>query len=317
MKSFTALLRREYWEHRGAFLKTPIIMGIVSGISLILLYLTTEQIDLKLNSGQFAELGSQAVSQFKSSEIQFVIDVMMLFSASIYHFVLFIILFFYLLGSLYDDRKDGSILFWKSLPVSDTQTVLSKLATVVIVAPLIFTFGLIISHLIFFILMSIILLIYGINPFTFMWLNINFVSNWGAFLLGCFIQALWAMPIYGWLLLASSFSKRRPFLLAVFGPLTAWFVWYWYNALTNLDVLQVGLFKSILFALAKAASPFTSGISFTGEEIDGFDPTQQTGAEVINSMIAGLNESSLFYGVIFAAVAIALSIYVRRFRNTT
>ena len=317
MKTFKALLQREYWEHRGAFMKTPIIMGIVSGISLILLYLTTEQIDLRLNSGQLAELGAQSVAGFDPKDIQFGIDVMMLASASIYHFVLFVILFFYLLGSLYDDRKDGSILFWKSLPVSDTQTVLSKLVTVMIVAPIIFTFGLIISQLIFFILMSIILLTYGINPFTFMWVNINFVTNWGAFFIGCMVQALWALPIYSWLLVSSSLSKRRPFLLAVFGPLTLWFAWYWYNALTNLDVLQVGLVKSILFALAKAASPFTSGITFSVENFGGFDPTEQTGIEVINSMLGGLTEKSLLYGITFAVVAVALAIYIRRFRNTT
>jgi len=193
MKAFKALLQREYWEHRGAFLKTPIIMGIISGISLILLYLTTEQIDLKINNGQLAELGPQSIVNLDPKQIQFGIDVMMLGSAALYHFVLFVILFFYLLGSLYDDRKDSSILFWKSLPVSDTQTVLSKLITVMIVAPLIFTFGLIISHMIFFILMSIFFLIYGINPFTFMWVNINFLINWGAFFLGCIVPGLYGI----------------------------------------------------------------------------------------------------------------------------
>ncbi|GAE49902.1 membrane protein [Xanthomonas arboricola pv. pruni str. MAFF 311562] len=51
--------------------------------------------------------------------------------------VLAFVVFFYSLGSLYDDRRDRSVLFWKSLPVSDVQTVLSKAAWALLLAPLI------------------------------------------------------------------------------------------------------------------------------------------------------------------------------------
>ncbi|TDR23203.1 hypothetical protein [Marinicella litoralis] len=316
MSTFKALLQREYWEHRGAFLKTPLIIGIVMGITLLLIYFFTDRVDLVMNSGQLSELGSKSLSAIDPKNIKLGLDAFMLFTAYIYHFILFIIVFFFLLGSLYDDRKDGSILFWKSLPVSDTQTVLSKLITATIVAPLIFTVGLILSHILIFMLLSGILLLNGINPFSFIWANINFISNWGAFIIGCFIQSLWALPIYGWLLFSSSFSKRRPFLLAIFAPLTVAFAWYWYVAFTNFDVIQAGLFKTILFLFSKAASPFTSGISFSADEID-FDPRDQSGLEVIYSMINGLSNTSLYYGLIFAVIAVAVAIYVRRFRNTT
>jgi len=243
-------------------------------------------------------------------------DVFMLSAELLFHFVLFIVIFLFLLGSLYDDRKDGSILFWKSLPVSDTQTVLSKLATATIVAPLIFTAGLIISHLVFFVLTSILLLLHGVNPFTILWSTINYFPNWGAFLVGCLAQAMWALPVYGWLLFSSSFSKRRPFLLAVFAPMLAGFAWYWYNALVNLDVVRIGVFKTIGILMAKGLQPFTSGLGFTVEEID-FDPSERTGMELIESMLNGLTNPSLYYGLIFAVVAVALAIYVRRFRNAT
>ena len=316
MKTFRALLQREYWEHRGAFLKTPLVIGILMAVFLILVYSFTDRIDLKMNGGQLSEFGSKSISSLDPAKIKFGIDAFMLFTASIYHFVLFIIVFFFLLGSLYDDRKDGSILFWKSLPVSDTQTVLSKLATATVVAPLIFTIGLILSHLLFFILLSLILLLNGVNPFSVLWTNINFINNWGAFFIGCLIQSLWALPIYGWLLFSSSFSKRRPFLLAIFAPMAVAFTWYWYVAFTNFDVVQAGLFKTILFLFSKASSPFTSGLSFSIEQVD-FDPTEQTGAEVIRSMMNGLDNPSLYYGLIFAAIMVAIAIYVRRFRNAT
>ncbi|MGJ8662975.1 MAG: hypothetical protein ACSHWU_04955 [Marinicella sp.] len=316
MNTLKALLQREYWEHRGAFLKTPIIMGIVFSVLLLLIYFTTDRFDLKLNSGQAVEFGVKSLENLEPSKIQAALDIFMMSTAGLYHFVLFIIIFFFLLGSLYDDRKDGSILFWKSLPVSDTQTVLSKLLTATIMAPLIFTAGLIISHLIFFILLSLILLINGVNPFTILWSNVNFINNWGAFMIGCLAQAMWAMPVYGWLLFASSYSKRRPFLLAVFAPIMAGFVWYWYNALVNLDVVRIGVFKTIGILMAKATTPFTSGLGFTMDEID-FDPTEQTSTEVIRSMLNGLTSPSIYYGLVFAAIAIGLAIYVRRFRNAT
>ena len=172
MNTFKALLQREYWEHRGAFLKTPLIMGSLMSIFLILFYLTVEQFDLRVGGGQYIELGSATMDELDTSGIQSAIDIFMLFTGSIFHFVLFIILFFFLLGSLYDDRKDGSILFWKSLPVSDTQTVLSKFTTAIVVVPIIFTLGLMVSHLFFFIIGSLIFLLNGINPFTILWSNI-------------------------------------------------------------------------------------------------------------------------------------------------
>ncbi|WP_223789693.1 hypothetical protein [Marinicella meishanensis] len=316
MKTFKALLIREYWEHRGAFLKTPLIIGAVFTVILLLGYLTTDRFDLKLNSGQAVEFGVKALENMDPAKIQAGIDIFMLSTESLYHFVLFIIIFFFLLGSLYDDRKDGSILFWKSLPVSDTQTVLSKLVTATVVAPLIFTAGLIVSHLVFFLLTSILLLLHGANPFTILWSNINYFTNWGAFLVGCLAQAVWALPVYGWLLFSSSFSKRRPFLLAVFAPMLAGFAWYWYNALVNLDVIRIGVFKTIGLLMAKGLQPFTSGLGFTVEEID-FDPSERTGMELIQSMLSGLTNPSVYYGLIFAVVAVALAIYVRRFRNAT
>ena len=316
MNTFKALLQREYWEHRGAFVKTPLVIGVVTVVILLLGYLTTERFDQIMNNGQAIELGGATLANVDPSLISSFIDIFMLTTGSLYHFVLFVILFFFLLGSLYDDRKDGSILFWKSLPVSDTQTVLSKLLTAVIVAPLIFTACLIISHLLFFIVMSLLLLINGVNPFTILWANINFLNNWGAFLIGCLAQAMWAMPIYGWLLFASSYSKRRPFLLAVFGPLLVGFVWYWYNAIFEYNVMKVGVFKTIGILMAKATTPFTSGLGFDFESID-FDARNQSSLELIKSMLNGLTNSSIYYGMLFAVVMVALAVYVRRFRNTT
>jgi ABC-2 type transport system permease protein len=316
MKTLFALLKLEYWEHRGAFLKTPIIIGIVMGILALLGYFTTDRFIIDVSGGDNLQLAIGSLQQLGDDKINLALDVFMLMTGSLYHLVLFIIVFFFLLGSLYDDRKDGSILFYKSLPVSDTQTVLSKMLTATLVAPAAFVIGIIISHLIVFTIISLILLLNGINPFTLLWFNAALIENWGAFIVGCLVQALWALPLYGWLLFASSVAKRRPFLLAVFAPLLAGFIWYWYNALVNLNLFKVGFFQTIGVLFAKATTPFGTGIgSRTLENID-FDPTAHTTSEVITSMYNGLLQVELLYGIAFAAVTTGLAIYIRRYRNT-
>lgn len=215
MKTMLALLKLEFREHKGAFLKTPIIIGVVLAALALLSYFTTDRFILDVSGGDNMQFAIGSLQQLGDDKINFGLDVFMLMTGSLYHFILFILVFFILLGSLYDDRKDGSILFYKSLPVSDIQTVLSKLMTATLVAPAAFVVGLIISHLIMFMIISLILLINGLNPFTLLWTNISFIENWGAFIVGCFVQALWALPLYGWLLFASSVAKRRPFLLSL------------------------------------------------------------------------------------------------------
>ena len=316
MNAFLALLKLEFWEHKGSFLKTPIIIGIVLVAMALLSYLTTDRFVLDVSGGDNLQLAISSLQHVESDKLNFALDVFMLMTGSLYHFILFIVVFFFMLGSLYDDRKDGSILFYKSLPVSDTQTVLSKMITATVVAPAAFVFGLIISHLLMFIVISLILLINGLNPFTILWANISFIENWGAFIVGCLVQALWALPLYGWLMFASSVAKRRPFLLAVFAPLMAGFVWYWYNALVNLNLFKFGFFQTVGMLFAKATTPFATGINNQDFENIDFDPTAHTSGELIHSMLHGLMRIELLYGLLFAAVTIALAIYIRRYRNT-
>jgi len=316
MKTIAALLKLEYWEHRGAFVKTPLIIGLVMGVITILAYATSDRFVVDLSGGDNLKLAISTLEQLSDGQITMGLDIFMLSTGSLYHFILFILIFFFLLGSLYDDRKDGSILFYKSLPISDTQTVLSKLMVATIIAPMAFTVGLMISHLFVFLILSLILLFNGLNPFSLLWSNTSFISNWGAFAIGCIVQALWALPLYGWLLFTSAVAKRRPFLMAVFAPLVAGFIWYWYNALVNLNLFKIGFFKTIGILFAKATTPFASGIDQPKSGSFEFDPSEQSNLDVIQGMLNGLMQIELVYGIIFAAVTTGLAIYIRRYRNT-
>jgi ABC-2 type transport system permease protein len=85
--------------------------------------------------------------------------------------VLGFLVFFYCLGALHDERRDRSLLFWKSLPVSDYTTVMSKLLLAVVVAPLI-TMGIaIVLGLVMLVAACVMLLTHGTNCSARCWLR--------------------------------------------------------------------------------------------------------------------------------------------------
>src|SRR5882762_11823641 len=81
-------------------------------------------------------------------------------------FTVFIVGVFYCLDALYGERRDRSILFWKSLPVSDLTTVLSKALIPLAVLPVI-SFALVVCVQVIMILeTSIVLIVHGMSPAT-------------------------------------------------------------------------------------------------------------------------------------------------------
>src|SRR3546814_1893023 len=97
------------------------------------------------------------------------IDLSLLLRSSCPFIVLAFVVFFYCLGALYDERKDRSVLFWKSLPVSDAQTVLSKVGSAVVVAPVLAVIASLVTMIGFMVMLSIVVLFHGGNTWTLLW----------------------------------------------------------------------------------------------------------------------------------------------------
>ena len=137
---------------------------------------------------------------------------------NVLHYLLVLVLFFttanYLLGTLFDDRKDRSILFWRSMPVSEWQTVLSKFAVVAVVAPgvvFIISFVLQVLTLALAVVLAWRMDLPTEKLFEGLALGRLALNQFG----GWVLTALWLAPIWAWLLLASAAARRSPFLLAV------------------------------------------------------------------------------------------------------
>lgn len=234
MNTFKWLVKREYWEHRGGFMWTPFwitsavlilsILGIVWSevfgrrvASHVSVGIPWDQLAAQISSGDLAQAGQG-------------LDVVYVMFNVLTCVALFFVLFFYLLGALYDDRKDRSVLFWKSLPISDTATVLSKVFTAAVLAPLIAFVIATIAYVGFLLVVSIWAALHGINPLPVI-ANSNPFGLFWRLLLTVPVDAMWAMPALGWLLLCSAFARSKPFLWAVLLPIVAIILNGWIGAM--------------------------------------------------------------------------------------
>src|SRR5438132_2396012 len=143
-------------------------------------------------------------------------------------FIVFIVGVFYCLDALHSERRDRSILFWKSLPVSDLTAVLSKATIPLVVLPLIAFVITVCVQVIMVLETSVVLIFHGMSPAT-TWAAVPFFQDWLVLLYGLVALALWHAPIYGWLLLVSGWARRATFLWAV------------------LPLLAIGIFERVTF----------------------------------------------------------------------
>src|SRR6478736_8899859 len=128
-------------------------------------------------------------------------------------FTVFIVGVFYCLDALYGERRDRSILFWKSLPVSDLTTVLSKVSIPLVILPLVTFVIIVATHFAMLLWSSVVLLTSGLAGTT--WTRFNILEQSLILLYSLVAIALWHAPIYGWLLLVSGWARRAIFLWAV------------------------------------------------------------------------------------------------------
>ncbi|WP_313207453.1 hypothetical protein [Stenotrophomonas sp.] len=229
------LLKREYWENRGGFFYAPLIAGIVSllmsavgiGLGLFALHraardggLHVDGENVNINGLDLAML-TQKISAKDMADLGNGLDLTLLLSSAWPFLVLAFVVFFYCLGALYDDRRDRSILFWKSLPLSDTQTVLSKVISALVVAPLVATLAAVATMFGFLLIISIVAVTHGGSATTLIWGPASPLTLSAGLLAAIPVYALWALPTAGWLLLCSAWAKSKPFLWAVMLPLFA------------------------------------------------------------------------------------------------
>ncbi|MEM9532089.1 MAG: hypothetical protein AAGA23_14345 [Pseudomonadota bacterium] len=315
--SFSTLLKREFWEHRGAFWTLPLgIGGFIVFVTIAILTALATVIS-EIDGEKF--LLTNAVARIKEIEpdkLDVLWDLNLLGSSAIYHLVLLFVLFFYFLGALYDDRRDRSILFWKSLPVSDAVTTISKLVAGSLMAPVFWVTAIALMHIAMMIVFSVLFLASDIPVYQYLWGPADPIRMWAYLLVAYFVQAFWLLPVWGWALLASSFARSKPFLWAVAPPVLIGIVYSWIQA-TRLridwDYWRI-IGERLLGGAVPISTDFSDGtvrvgsLRFTDDDVVQAPATWST-------LFERFATPDMWWGIVFGVVCLALAIYIRRFRD--
>ena len=208
---------------------------------------------------------------------------------------------FYCLGALHNERRDRSILFWKSLPVSDMTTVLAKASIPLAILPLV-TFATIFAvQLVMLLLSTAILLASGLNAGV-LWNQSALLGGWPALFYSLAALALWFAPIYGWLLLVSGWAKRAPFLWAFLPPLAV--------CLVEKIAFDTSHFASLLgYRVGGFTQAFAEGAFSDHDHGEAGDPLSQLDPARFLSI------PGLWLGLIFTAGFLAAAVWLRRRRE--
>ena len=192
-------VRRELWEHRAIYL-APLV---VAAFAVLVHFLNALAKADAPHTGATHVHGADAYGVMSAVVVAAGLLVGALYSA----------------GAFYGERRDRSILFWKSLPVSDLTTVLAKAAVPLLVLPIIIFAVVLAATTAALLLQALAFLIRGLDPGSF-WPHVDLPFVWLSLLYGLPFMALWYAPIYAWLLLMSAWAPRWPFLWAA-APLVA------------------------------------------------------------------------------------------------
>ena len=233
MRVNKTLVRREFWENRSLWIVPLVAIGILTVLSLYMLVAVlwghSQSVNtIDVQGAHFYLDNLPDFSAMDPAQVRGIIRASpLLLSGFLFDPMMQIVVFFYLLDSLYADRRDRSILFWRSMPVSDLRTVLAKLATAVIAVTAITFAATIVFELILLVLELIMGGVLGVHLWVVLEHPLAFLESWVTLAYGLLCQALWYLPYYGWVILASSWAKKTPFLWAVLTPLGVMFAELW------------------------------------------------------------------------------------------
>lgn len=210
----------------------------------------------------------------------------------------FLVSIFYCLGALNGERRDRSIQFWKSLPVSDLTTVLAKVAVPMAAIPLAILAVIIGAQFVMLTLSTVVVLVNGIDPGR-LWTLVDLRLMWTVLPYGLLVNALWLAPVYAWLLLISGWAKRMTFVWALGPPL----------GLALFERLAFNSTHVIRFVIERLLGGFGEAFSVRGEgktEIQTFSDIDP---------IHTFSSPHLWGGLAVAGLLLAVIVRLRRSRD--
>jgi ABC-2 type transport system permease protein len=278
-------VRRELWEHRSIY-AAPLAVAVLA-----LFGSSIEVLTLPRRLHGF--LGTlDPAAQHQIIEMPYDLVALLIMGTT------FIVGIFYCLDALHGERRDRSILFWKSLPVSDLTTVLSKVSIPLVILPLV-TFAITVAlHFVMLLLASAVLLGGGLSVATY-WQHVSVFQVWVGLLYHLVaVHSLGWAPFWGWLLLVSAWARRVPFLWA------------------TLPLLAIGIVEKIAFNTSHFGAMLGSRIG-GGAEMGSSEAASGMSMATLNhqTLAQFVVSPGLWIGLIIAAAFLAAAVRLRRYRE--
>jgi ABC-2 type transport system permease protein len=302
---FKLLLRREFWEHKGGFFWAPVITGAIFSVMAILgAIVGVTQIRAHTAGHNINMHGGDAHFQ--------VGDAALMLGVAIAFAVMTFVVFFYAIGSINDERKDRSILFWKSMPVADGLVVASKAAWALLLAPAVaLGIGLVLG--------AVLWLIGGVATAATGIAQLQGEASHPIRLLGYLLldipmYALWALPTVGWLMFCSAWARSKPFLWAILLPVLGCVAISFLDVFPGIEIPHGSVWYAIAFR------GLLSVIPGGWRHIGGNDVAIHNPGELINLVspqanLAALGSADLWIGAVIGAALIYGAIHFRRWRD--
>jgi ABC-2 type transport system permease protein len=304
------LVRREYWENKGGFVFAPLVMaGIATLFSLV-----AAVIGGNLVHGHRGEMELGDAAEH-ARQMGGVADGMLMGGIGMMAVVLAFVLFFYLLGSLYDDRRDRSILFWKSMPISDVQMVLSKAAWALLLAPLIAMVVGVALGLVLWVIAGIGGAVSGMPGSSAIFLNSHPFRFIAGLLLALPVQMVWSLPTVGWLMLCSAWSKRVPFLWATALPILTCALISFTDIFPGVEIAHDKVWYTVAFRGLLSIMPGTWSGLVVHADRPMHGPEDLSGLIDVTSSWQVFAHADVWIGAVIGVAMIYAAIRLRRWRD--
>jgi ABC-2 type transport system permease protein len=274
-------IRRELWENRSIYL-APLAAAAIFFFGFSISRITLPHRMRAISALDAAQQRAAIAMPYNVAAVLIILTTL-------------IVAVFYCLDTLHGERRDRSILFWKSLPVSDLTTVLSKASIPLVVLPLV-AFAIIVPlQLTMLLLSTAVLLVTGSSAAS-LWTQFRLFPESMILLYGLTVHALWYAPFYGWLMLVSAWARRTPFLWAVLPP------------------LALGVFERIAFQTTYFGSLMKHRASGAMAKAFVLEPGNKGDITRLSQLdpLGFLGSPGLWLGLIAAALFLAVAVRLRR-----
>ena len=278
-------LRREFWENRLVYI-APLT---AAAIFLVTFVINTIILRHRMHGAWPVDAARQHEALALPHEISLPHEL----SAALIMGIAMVVGIFYSLDALYGERRDRSILFWKSMPVSDLLTVLSKVTMPLLIIPVLSYAITLVTHFLMLLLASTVLVGSGANIAALWTQGAFFRFSLDLFYHMLTVHGLWYAPLYAWMLLVSAAAPRAPFVWAVLPPFVV------------CGVEKLAFNTTYFLSLLK--------VRLTGPS----DPDMPANGDLMSTLIPHhfFDQPGLWAGLAVAAVFLAIAIRLRRYRG--